>query len=40
MSTSDRLLLYARHLLLGQLEGMIRLGKSKSRVGSAVVVEK
>ena len=40
MSTSDRLLLYARRLHPEQQEGMIRLGQSKSRVESAAIVEK
>jgi hypothetical protein len=40
IQTSDRHLLYARCLHLGQREGMVRLGKSKSRVVSAILVEK
>src|ERR1700761_1169784 len=40
MSTSDRLLLYAPHLRLGQREHKIRLGQSRSHVASAVVVAK
>lgn len=40
MPTSDRLLFYAHRLYLGQLERTIRLGKDKSHVASAVIVEK
>ena len=40
MWTSGRLLLNAPRIRLGQREGTIRLGQSKLRVVSAVVVEK